>query len=95
MLDDEAFEEHQRCRQRCSELVRYGHLVVHQRGVSVLCLEDLALELQRLHMVRHVVEVYSRCTLLHEIDALDPHLGELVLLLGQSSDAQRVLLLLG
>lgn len=75
--------------------MRDRHLVVYQRGVSVFCLKNLALELQRLHMVRHVVEVYSCCTLLHEIDALDPHLGELVLPLGHCSDAQRVLLLLG
>ena len=45
-------------------------------------------------MVRHVVEVYRRCRLLHEINALDPHLGKLVLLLGQSGDAQGVLQLL-
>ena len=79
VLVQEALEQHERTGQGRPELMRNRHLIVHDGLVSVLLLEHLALQLQGLNMLRHVIKVDSGGLLLEELDAFHPDLSEPIL----------------
>ena len=79
VLVQEALEQHERTGQGRPELMRNRHLIVHDGLVSILLLEHLALQLQGLNMLRHVIKVDSGGLLLEELDAFHPDLSEPIL----------------
>ena len=60
--------------------MRNRHLVIDDRLMAILLLEHLALQLELLDMVCHVVEVNCGSLLLQELDAFDSDLSKLILL---------------
>ena len=74
----QAFEKHERGAKRCPELVRERQLIQTESLVLLLLEVEFRTQLQRLNVVRDVVQVDGRCMLLQELDALDADLEELL-----------------
>ena len=70
VLTDDTFEEHQGGSEGCPELVRDGYMPLFQGLIPCFLLDDLALQLHRLHVVAEVVKVDCDCRLFLKLDAL-------------------------
>ena len=79
-LNLETFKEHETGGQGCFELVRDIHLIVDQVCILVFLLDHLAFKLERLNVMRDVVEVDGDCTRLQEVYAFHSNLSVLILL---------------
>ena len=61
--------------------MRDCHLVIHDGLVAIFLLEDLAFQLERLNVMRHVIKVDCSGLLLEELNAFDSNLREAILVL--------------